>query len=559
MQKKSSRKKIELEIQGMNCPSCAAHVKNALKEVEGILEVELPNWTSKQAIVYASKNIKDQDLTRAVEKAGYQVNAQKRSITEIQTHSNESYDYDLIVIGTGGAGMAAAIKGAEMGQKIGIIEGGTIGGTCVNIGCIPSKTLIHAAKQFHNAGHHSYKGVHTKAEKIEWKTIINQKDDLVDELRQNKYLDILASYEDRITLLRGHARFEKDGTIILEEKDKVSAKRIVVATGAQPKILSLAKELDVLDSTSVMELGKIPESLVIIGGRAVALELGQMLSRFGTKVTILQRSSYLLPTYEQEITEGLKQYLCEEGIEIHTSVKLLSLKEQDRIKVAFTEINGKTQEFRAQEIVMATGITPNTKNLNLEAIGVKMDENGFIIVDEYLQTGNPKIYAAGDVTILPKFVYVAAAAGGLAADNALNGNNKKFDLTVLPSVIFTDPQVAQVGFTEKMAKKLGYDVKTTTFPLTYVPKAITGRDTRGMIKLVVDSSSNQLLGAHILAPEGGELIQTATLLVKFGKKFGATIDDFLENFVPYLTQSEGLKLATQTFKKDVSKLSCCAS
>ncbi|MHA2053992.1 MAG: mercury(II) reductase [Candidatus Hodarchaeales archaeon] len=558
MKRKSSKEEIKLEIRGMTCDSCAVHVTKALKEVKGILHVELPDWTSKQATVIGSENIKDQDLITAVEKAGYQVDVRKREKTNIQPYSSDAFDYDLIVIGTGGAGMAAAIKGAELGQKIGIIEGGTIGGTCVNNGCVPSKTLIRAAELFHKAGHHSFEGVHIKTEKIDWQSMIHQKDSLVTELRQSKYLDVLASYGDRITLLQGQARFGSDGTIVLEGKNQISSKKIVIATGARPKSLLITKNVDVFDSTAIMELKEIPKSLLIVGGRAIALELGQMFVRLGTEVTILQRSSHILPTHEHEITELLTQYLSEEGLKIHTNVRLLSLKEEANAKVVLTEINGEQQEFRAQAILMATGKTPNTKELGLEAINVKLDKDGFIIVNEFLQTSNPNIYAAGDVTTHPKFVYVAARAGGLAAENALNGNYKKFDLTILPSVVFTDPQVAHVGLTEKEAKNQGYKVKATTLPLSYVPRAITARDTRGMIKLIADASSDRLLGAHVLASEGGELIQSAALLVKFGRMYGATVQDFIESFVPYLTQVEGLKLAALTFDKDVSKLSCCA-
>jgi mercuric reductase len=207
---------------------------------------------------------------------------------------------------------------------------------------------------------------------------------------------------------------------------------------------------------------------------------------------------------------------------------------------------------------MAVGRTPNTKDMGLEAAGVELDQSGFIIVDDYMQTRNPKIYAVGDVTTLPKFVYVAAAAGGTAAENALNGNSKKFDLSVLPDVVFTDPQIATVGLTEAQAKDQGYDVKTSVLPLEYVPRALAARDTRGFIKLIADRKSDRLLGAHILAAEAGEVVQTAALAVKFGKEYGFTIQNLCDMLFPYLVQVEGLKLAAQTFEKQVSQLSCCA-
>ncbi len=207
---------------------------------------------------------------------------------------------------------------------------------------------------------------------------------------------------------------------------------------------------------------------------------------------------------------------------------------------------------------MAAGRVPNTEAMGLEETGIALDRDGFIIVDEYMQTTNPDVYAAGDVTTLPKLVYVAAAGGGIAAENALNGNTKKLDLAVLPEVIFTDPQVARVGLSEAQAVAEGYQVKIANLPLAYVPRALAARDTRGLIKLVADKSSDRLLGAHVLAAEGGEIIQTAALAVKFGLTHGFTVTELRQTLFPYLVQTEGLKLAAQTFDKDVGLLSCCA-
>jgi len=557
---KSSKEIIELEIQGMTCESCAGHVTQALRSVKGIVDINVPGWRAMRATIVTSGQVKDHAIKTAIEKAGYKVDVRKRTTLppQISGSANISYDYDLAIIGTGGAGMAAAIKGAELGQSVIIIEGGTVGGTCVNNGCIPSKTLIRAAETFHNAGNHSFKGVNTKAEKIDWKMVMQQKEGLVSNLRQSKYLDVLASYGENITLLQGQARLEPEGIIVIDGKKRLRAKKIVIATGARPKILSLATNVEVLTSTSVMELEELPESLVIIGGRAIALELGQMLARFGVKITILQRSDQILPDHEPELSNALMGVLQKEGLQIHTNVKLIEITQTNNSKVVTANVDGKTHEFRSQAILMTVGKTPNTLKLGLTEIGVQTDAQGFIIVDEFLQTSNPQIYAAGDVTTHPKFVYVAAKAGGLTAENALTGNRRRFDLSALPSVIFTDPQMAKVGLTEAEAKKQGFDVKTTLLSLDHVPRALAAQNTSGMIKLIADASSDRLLGAHILAAEGGEVIQAATLIVKFGNQYGATVSDLVDSFFPYLVQVEGLKLAAQSFDKDVSKLSCCA-
>jgi len=196
--------------------------------------------------------------------------------------------------------------------------------------------------------------------------------------------------------------------------------------------------------------------------------------------------------------------------------------------------------------------------MGLEEVGIAMQPNGAIVVDDTLRTSHPHIYAVGDVTTLPQLVYVAAMAGGMAAENALTGAERRLDLTVLPDVIFTDPQVATVGLTEAQAQQAGYAVQTTILPLAYVPRAIAARDTRGFIKLVMDEGSKRLLGAHILAAEAGEVIQTAALAIECGRRYGFGVDDLRQMLFPYLVQVEGLKLAAQTFAKDVSKLSCCA-
>jgi pyruvate/2-oxoglutarate dehydrogenase complex dihydrolipoamide dehydrogenase (E3) component len=196
--------------------------------------------------------------------------------------------------------------------------------------------------------------------------------------------------------------------------------------------------------------------------------------------------------------------------------------------------------------------------MGLEAVGVEVDEHGFIKVNDQMETANSNIYAVGDVTDRPEFVYVAAAAGGIAAANALTGASKSLNLTILPQVIFTDPQIAKVGLTTREAEAQGYDIKVSTLPLDYVSRALAARDTRSLIKLVAEHGSDRLLGAHVLAAEGGEIIQTAALAVKFGLQYGFTVENLRELLFPYLTQAEGLKLAAQTFEKDVTQLSCCA-
>ena len=553
---------IELDVRGMTCDACARHVTRALQGVAGVLHVEVPGWSSGEAILSAQPGVDGAQLMSAVEKAGYRASVRQRpaAVLEPPPTAEQDFDFDLAVIGTGGGGMAAAIKTAELGRRAVIIEAGVLGGTCVNIGCVPSKTLIRAAEAYHRAGHQPFAGVQTAAVSLDWPTLIGQKDELVGELRRDKYEDVLASYGDRITLIRGRARLQADGGIVLDDGRTLTAGRVIIAVGAAPRILLLEgiEAVDVLTSTSAMALAQQPRSLIVIGGRAIALELGQTFARFGTEVTILQRSSRLIPEHEPEIAEALADYLRDEGLIIHTGVTPLAIRQEAGDKVITAEVGGQRREFRAEQALMAVGRTPRTTGMGLEEAGVTLDRDGFIVVNEFMQTSNPRIYATGDVTQHPKLVYVAAAGGGIAAANALEGNRRRLDLGVLPDVIFTDPQAATVGLTEAQAVERGYDVKTTTLPLAYVPRALAARDTRGLIKLVADGSSNLLLGAHVLAAEAGEMIQTAALAVRMGLRYGFSVDDLREMLFPYLTQVEGLKLAAQAFEKDVAQLSCCA-
>ena len=558
-----SEQQIELDVQGMTCDACAHHVAGALQGVEGVSQVHVPDWAAGRASVSAQPGVTPVALMNAVKQAGYRATVRaepEHAPQPPRSELREDADYDLIVIGSGGAGMGAAIKAAELGRTVGIVEAGVIGGTCVNIGCVPSKTLIRAAEVYYKAGHHSFAGLHTQTRGLDWRELIAQKDRLVGELRQSKYVDVLASYPDYVTLIRGRAKLQPDGAVALDNGQVMTARGVVIATGARPHILPLdgIEDVSVLDSTSAMALPQQPRSLLVIGGRAIALELGQMFARLGTQVTILQRSNRLIPEHEPEIAQALADYLAADGITIHTGVTPLSIREEDGKKVITATVDGARQEFRAEQVLMATGRTPNTQGIGLAEAGIALDAGGFIEVDDTMRTSRLNIYAAGDVTNRPKLVYVAAAAGGIAAENALIGDRQRLNLTVLPDVIFTDPQIATVGLTEAQARADGYAVKTTTLPLAYVPRALAARDTRGLFKLVAEQGSDRLLGVHILAAEAGEVIQTAALAVSAGLRYGFTVADLRAMLFPYLTQVEGLKLAAQTFEKDVSQLSCCA-
>lgn len=552
------QQQIKLRIGGMTCVHCAEHVSQALETVAGVRQVNLPGWRASHATVTADADVSTDALTQAVQAVGYTALVEEQ--LPLQPEQSEpvegsaSYDFDLLVIGGGSGGFAAAIAATDLGKRVGMINAGTIGGTCTNVGCVPSKALIRAAEAFFSAGHHPFEGIKTAQVDLDWPTVRAQKDALVAELRQSKYVDVLAAYPD-ITFIEGRAVFKADGSVHVGDR-QYRASRYVIATGAQPRMLPIPglEEAQPLNSTTLMDLDELPRSLIILGGRAVALELGQMMARLGVEVLILQRSLRLVPEHEPEIGRGIQDYLEQEGIGVLTGVTVERLSREGDTRVVHARLMGQQREFRADQVLMALGRQPNTQGLGLEDVSVAVDDSGTILVNEYQQTTNPIIYATGDVTTNPEYVYVAAAGGAVAARNALTDAQKPLDLSALPGVIFTDPQIATVGLTEAQARQQGYEIRASTLSLEHVPRAQVARDTRGFIKLVADAATGRLLGAHILAAEGGEVIQTATLAVKFGLK----LDDLTDTLFPYLTQVEGLKLAALSFTKDVAKLSCCA-
>jgi len=461
--------------------------------------------------------------------------------------------YDLAVIGAGSAGFSAAITAAEQGAQVVLLGDGTIGGTCVNVGCVPSKTMIRAAEAIHHAHAASrFPGLVANAKITDWGKLIAAKDDLVSTLRQKKYIDLLPEYEG-ITYLEGRAMLCEGG--IVTEGEFIPASKTIIATGSTSSIPPIdgIQNVSHLDSTGALDLNQAPKSMLIIGGGVIGCELGQMFSRCGVKVTICCRSR-ILPDMEPEIADALKSALEQEGITVYTGVQYQTIK-QDKTNIKLTYIhNNCPNVIEAQTLLLATGRSPNTAGLGLETVGVATLKNGGIQVDKYMRTSNSSIYAAGDVTGTDMFVYMAAYGAKLAAKNAISHDLQSYDNRTMPAVVFTDPQIAAVGLTEAAAKSAGFQVKVSKLDLAHVPRALAARDTRGLIKLIADTKTDKLLGAHIIAPEGADSIQSAALAIKFGM----TTKELGETIFPYLTTVEGLKLAAQSFDKDVNKLSCCA-
>jgi mercuric reductase len=567
--------KTQLRFEGMTCLECAQNLEKALRSVPGVESAEV-SYPNKSGTVVGSDAVSSDELLRVVEQTGYRAEVvggdsggaataeRTRSPVRRSASTGEEgaepggHDYDLLIVGTGGAGTAAAIRGSELGAKVAIVEGAeVVGGTCVNIGCIPSKNLIEAAHHYHTA-RTAFPGIQPCEPELAWQEVVRQKREVVETLRQEKYLDVLASYEG-VTLLRGRAKLLGHGRVQVGEQE-VKARKVILATGTRPAMPPIPglEEAGALDSTTAMELEALPESMIVIGGGAIGLELGQAFARFGVRVIVVEAMERIIPTEDPDVSAALTGALEAEGIEIHTGVKVTGVSRDSAGYTVRIEDGSLTGEIHADQLLVATGRRPNTEDLGLEDAGVETDRKGFIRVDDLMRTSNPDVFAAGDVTGGPGFVYVAAYGGGIAAQAALvevSGENPiAIDLSATPRVTFTDPQVAAVGMTAEEARATGLSPKVTSMPVEYLPRAAVSYRRRGIIKLVADTASDRLLGAHIVAPNAGDIISEAVVAVRFGLR----VQELVSTMHPYLTWGEGIKLAGQTFTKDVAKLSCCA-
>jgi mercuric reductase len=542
---------LELRISGMTCEHCARTVEDALNALPDVKA--RVSYKDALAKVEAPGHITPEQLLKTVQAKGY--GASLLEEPGVSQAGKSRSGLSVAIIGSGAAAFAAAIRAAEGGAQVMLIEAAeVIGGTCVNVGCVPSKIMIRGAHLAHLARDNPFEGIANATPKIDRPRLLAQQQARVAELRQAKYQSILDSHPN-IHLMKGRARFRDARTLVITRLDAtettLAPDRILIATGAAaavPPIPGL-KDTPYWTSTEALVAERIPEHLIVLGGSVVGLELGQAFLRFGSRVTVVELLPRLLPRDDEAIGETLKAILEQERMRILTGAKTESVRHRGgRFQVTLA---GETLE--ADALLVATGRRPNTAGLDLAKAGAETDQNGAIVVDDHLRTSVAHIYAAGDCTNLPQFVYVAAAAGARAAINMLGGD-ARLDLSIMPAVVFTDPQVATVGLTEARAKAQGIAADSRTLSLDNVPRALANFDTRGFIKLVAEKSSGRLLGAQVLAAEGGEIIQTAALAIR-GR---LTIAELADQLFPYLTMVEGLKLAAQTFTKDVKQLSCCA-
>jgi len=527
-----------LSIQGMTCTTCASHIKNTLEAIDGIQHA---NVSYENACADITGNANTDALIGAIEALGYAARETKE-----QQH--------VAIIGSGSGAFACAIKAADGGARVTIIEGlEVIGGCCVNVGCVPSKILIRVAQLAQQQRKNPFIGLENHSPKLSRNLLAQQQAARVEELRVAKYQNILKSNAS-LSLIKGYAKFKDANTLTISSADGIKrelrADKILISTGSTPTIPPIdgLTETPYWTSTEALFAEKLPKHLVVIGSSVVALEIAQAYRRLGSRVTVIARHT-LLYREDPLLGERLTECFEKEGMRVLNHTQATSVSHNGEL---FT-LETNTGTLSCDRLLISTGRHANTALLNLAAVGVKTDQQGAIIVTERMETNITGIYAAGDCSNMPKFVYVAAAAGSRAGIN-MTGGDAKLDLATMPTVIFTDPQVATVGISEVQANALGIETDHRVLDMENVPRALANFETDGFIKLVVEKATGRLMGAQILAHEGGEIIQSVALAIRNNM----TVTELADQLFPYLTMVEGLKLCAQTFTKNVNELSCCA-
>lgn len=536
-----------LRVTGMTCEHCARSIETALSAMAGVTQAEV-SYAAGSAQVETAADLSVSILVSAIKAAGYGAEPVGDAAAV-----GETTGLQIAIIGTGSGAFAAAIRAVEAGAIVTVIEAGEIGGTCVNVGCVPSKIMIRAAHIAYLQSDNPFDGLKKQPTVVDRKVLVAQQQARVDELRHTKYESILES-NPGITLEQGFARFKDAHTLVVKQANgsekEIVADRILIASGCSPTIPDTPglNGTPYWTSTTALVAEELPQHLIVYGGSVVALELAQAFLRLGSRVTLIARSQ-LLSREDPALGAGLKTILEGEGMRILTGTEVKNVRFDGKL----FQVNIGSETPSGDRFLVATGRKPNTAGMNLDSAEVNTDASGAVIIDDHMRTSVPHIYAAGDCTNQPQFVYVAAAAGTRAAIN-MTGGDAALDLSAMPAVVFTDPQVATVGLSEAQAARLGLETDSRTLSLDNVPRALANFDTRGFIKLVMEKASGRLLGAQVLAAEGGEVIQTAVLAIRNRM----TVEELAGQLFPYLTMVEGLKLCAQTFFKDVKQLSCCA-
>lgn len=463
--------------------------------------------------------------------------------------------FDFLILGAGASAFAAAIKANELGAKTAMVKGPLpLGGTCVNVGCVPSKALVRAAELVHLARSSRRPGVELAVSRFDFAEVIRGERELVEALRHQKY-ELVMEQASNVTVLEGAAEF-LDQRRVRVGAEELKAERTLIATGstAVPPPVPGLIEAGFLTHITALSSEHLPKSMLVIGGGPVGLEFAQIFSRFGTKVTLAVKDRRLFSRTEPELSQRLEEVFVGEGITVLKESEAVSVERRGNLKVVRLRGRAGEHTVEVEEILVATGKKANTKSLKLDQAGVNVDARHAVATSPTFQTSTSHIFAAGDVTNLPnRLETTAGREGSFAAENALRGTSKMIDYQTVPWTVFTDPQLSGVGLLDEETAKHGLSCTCNTISFEHIAKAHILGDTRGISKMVADRKTSRIVGVHILAPNAGDIINSAELILKNNMR----IEQVLDTMPIFPTLSESLKINALSLVTDVSKLSCC--
>lgn len=430
-------------------------------------------------------------------------------------------EIDLLVIGSGPGGYVAAIRAAQLGQKVTLVDKAEIGGVCLNRGCIPSKALISAAGKYEDASSMADMGIEAKSVKVDFTKVQNWKNDIVKKLTGGVGALLKGN---KIDVLQGEAFFIEPNVVSVsneEEGKRLRFKNCILATGSRSVELKEFPFSDrILSSTEALQLDEIPESLVVIGGGYIGIELGQTYAKFGTKVTILEGTDSILPGFEKELSRFVARNLKKQKVDVVTKAMAQASKvEKDKVTVTY-KVGEEEKDITADYVLVTVGRRPNTEEMGLENIGVKLSERGLVEIDEQCRTSVEHIYAIGDIVAGPALAHKASYEGKVAAE-AIAGQASAIDYKAIPEIVFCDPELASVGLTETKAKEEGREVITNKFNFAANGRALSLNNAEGFVKIVADKETQIVLGGQIVGPEATNLISEIGLAIEMG----ATLED----------------------------------
>ncbi|MDG1881660.1 MAG: dihydrolipoyl dehydrogenase [Schleiferiaceae bacterium] len=450
--------------------------------------------------------------------------------------------YDVVVIGSGPGGYVSAIRCAQLGLKTAIVEKyNTLGGTCLNVGCIPSKSLLDSSEHFHNAIHNfEQHGIEGPAPKVNMPKLISRKDSVVDTTCQG--IDFLMK-KNKIEVIHGLASLINDTSIEVNgsKKVKINAKNIILATGSKPIELPFAKfdKERVISSTEALNLQEIPKRLVVIGGGVIGLEMGSVYKRLGSEVTVVEYGKSLIPNMDDSCGKELQRSLRKLGMKFHLSTKVDRVIRKDKtVNVSGFDSKGNSFSLEADYCLVAVGRKAYTKGLNLDKAGLELDDQGRIKVDHNLQTSKPNIFAIGDVVRGAMLAHKAEDEGVSVAE-FIAGQKPYIDYNLIPNIVYTWPEVASVGKTENELKEMGKDYKVGSFPMRALGRSRASGDIDGVVKILADSHSDEVLGVHIVAARAADLIMEAVVAMEFR----ASAEDIARICHGHPTYTEAIKEA----------------